>query len=542
MIAKPWCGWAVGLLCLLPTAGGAEPPALSVLIVVDQLRRDRVVETLPGGLGRLVREGRVFRNGELAHAIAETCPGHAALATGRHPAQSGLASNHFVERDSGRLRYCVEDGVEAAGVLGATPEHGRSPRRLRFDTLGDWLRAAHPAAKVLAVAGKDRAAIALGGHHPSGVYWLLRPGELVFTTSRYYAPDLPGWVREWNQAHVSFAGIPERWEHPVTGAAPGRLDRPDDYPYESMEVLGRTSGHALRGASVEESSARVYHSPFVDQITLDFAAAGVAALALGRDAVPDLLLVSLSGTDTVGHQFGPESQEAWHALRRLDEWLGAWLAELEQSIGSKRLVVALSSDHGALPLPEWLAETGRGRCPVADGRLSLDALRNALGWHLHWEFGRWYEWPRDWLWHSSHQMTVDRSLAASRGVEVEAVIASAETWLEGRPEVEAVWTAGELAESADAMAVRYRRSVDPQRGGDLVVQPPEGCLLSRYERGTGHGTPYAYDRDVPIVLWAPGLEPGTDSRPAATVDVAPTLADLLQIPVPEDLDGASLLR
>ena len=541
MTRQAVCSWMLWLSLLPLGRVAAEPPALAVLITVDQLGRDRADPSLPGGLGQLAREGRVFSRGELAHAIAETCPGHAAIATGRHPGRSGLSSNQFVARDSGRIEYCVEDDPEAAAVLGGSPGLGRSPPPMRLDTIGDWLRASHGGAKVVAVAGKDRAAIALGGPHPDGAYWLRRPGEVAFTTSRYYAPELPGWVRAWNRAHSGFAGVPERWEHAPAARAGVDPRRPDDYPYEQANGLGRVSGHPLRGATVEESSSRLYRSPFIDRLTLDFAATAVEALGLGDDDVPDLLAVSLSGTDTVGHSFGPESHEARDALLRLDRWLGEWLEALEQRVGEGGLVVVLTSDHGVLPLPEWLAETGRGACPVAAGRLPLDELRGSLGWHLHWELGRWYEWPRPWLWHSGLQLTVNRSLAASRGVEPRRVLRAAEEWLEARPEVAAAWTAEELAASGEPMAVRYRRSVDPEQGADLVVQPAEGCLISGSPLGTSHGTPYAYDRDVPIVFVAPGLAPGTDPRPATTVDVAPTLAELLGISTPDDLDGRSLL-
>ena len=133
-------------------------------------------------------------------------------------------------------------------------------------------------------------------------------------------------------------------------------------------------------------------------------------------------------------------------------------------------------------------------------------------------------------------------LAAERGVSDDVVIREAEAWLEALPDVAAAWTQAELAVSADPMAIRYRRSVDPVQGADLVVQPEAGCLIARYEKGTGHGTPYPYDREVPIVVMGPGIAAGPDPRPAMTVDLAPTLAELLGLSSPPDLDGASLLR
>jgi predicted AlkP superfamily pyrophosphatase or phosphodiesterase len=542
---------SVALLAAVLAGGAArgEPPRLAVLITVDQLRRDRLDASLPGGLGRLVREGRSFANGELAHAVAQTCPGHAALATGRHPAATGLAANYFVDRESGVVRYCVEDEVEAAAVLHSERSIGRSPRRMRTDGLGDWLQIARPGARVLAISPKDRSAIALGGQHPSAAYWLIgaRDGVFGFSTSRYYAPELPSWVRSWNGWDEAvdtgvglLARVPEQWVH---GDAVARAvaPRPDDYPHEEDSFIERSSPHALRGEESGESAGRIGRSPWVDALTLDFAAAAAQQLGLGDDAVPDLLAISLSGTDAVGHEFGPESHEARDALLRLDDWLDGWLAALEARVGRGRVVVALSSDHGVLPLPEWLHETGRGRCPVEPGRISLDALREQLGRHLQRKLGGWFESKRSWLRHAGLQITVDRANAAQAGVEVERVIDVAEGWLERRPAVAAAWTAAELASAADPMAQRYRRSHDPQSSGDLAIQPADGCLISRYSAGTSHGTPYDYDRDVPIVFWGPGVEPGRDERPAATVDVAPTLAELLGVPAPDDLDGASLL-
>lgn len=528
----------------------AEPaePRLVVLLAIDQLRRDRLDAGLPGGLGRLAREGRVFSRAQLAHAVAETCPGHAALATGRHPGAAGLPSNYHVDRASGEVLYCLEDEVEGAGVLGAMPSIGRSPRRMRVDALGDWLQAARPEALVLSISAKDRSAIALGGHHPTGAYWLLQGDTIGFTTSRYYAPELPTWVQSWNGGAARgeaspglLSRVPERWVHQPEVSQAVDARRPDDYAHESREGIGRVSPHELRGPTLRASAAGVYQSPYIDALTLDFAAVAARQLRLGDDEVPDLLAISLSGTDLVGHAFGPESHEALDALLLLDAWLADWLTALETRVGRGRVVVALSSDHGVLPIPEWLTENDRSRCPTRPARSSVASLREELRWHLHGELGRWYTWPRRWLGHAGLQMTVDRTNAAAAGVEVDEVVAAAEAWLEARPEVAAAWTSAELAVSADPMAQRYRRSYDPERSGDLVVQPAADCLISLFSAGTTHGAPYDYDIDVPIVLWGPGVESGLDDRLATTVDIAPTLARLLGVAPPGDLDGVSLL-
>ena len=527
-----------------PARAESAQPRLAVLIVVDQLGRSRLDPDLPGGLGRLAREGLVFTRGELAHAISETCPGHVAIATGRHPGVAGASANYFVDREAGVARYCVEDAVESASVLGAHPPQGRSPVLLRVGALGDWLEAADPRAQVLAVSAKDRAAIALGGQHPTAVYWFQRSGSPGFTTSRYYEPELPSWVRAWNGEDPDVdivARTPEIWNHSEAATASVDPRRPDDYPFEGGGGLGRTSGHPLRGETLRDTLGRIYRTPFLDELTLDFAAVAARELGLGDDEVPDLLAISLSAMDTVGHSFGPESHESRDALLRLDAWLGDWLEALEARTGEGRLIVALTSDHGALPLPEWLVERGAARCPVEPGRISLDALMRQLQDRVDRKLRRWYQWPGRWLHYAGKQITVDRALAAKRGVDVERVVQIAERWLESHPAVAEAWTPAEFLSSGDPIALRQRRSYDPERSGDLIIEPAEGCLIGNFASGTSHGSPHGYDVDVPIVFWGTGVEPGRDDSPATLVDIAPTLAHLLGLEAPAELDGVSLI-
>ena len=228
----------LSLLLALPVGCGesespVEPaqlsPRLILVISIDQLRRDRLSDELPGGIGRLAREGRVFDNAVLAHAYSDTCPGHAVMLTGRHPGPIGIPSNSFIEKDSMTLRYCVSDPSSDAATFGGSGA-GRSPRNLRATTLGDWLKAENPESRVFAVSGKDRTAIMLGGQGPDGVYWLDWRGRGAFTTSRYYTAALPDWVDRWKRDKI-LAGVPEWWEHP-TGVPPNEI-RADAFPGET---------------------------------------------------------------------------------------------------------------------------------------------------------------------------------------------------------------------------------------------------------------------------------------------------------------------
>jgi predicted AlkP superfamily pyrophosphatase or phosphodiesterase len=532
----------LSLLLALPFAARAQgPPRLVVMLAVDQLRADRVGPELPGGLGRLVREGRWYPDAVLDHAVTETCAGHGTMLTGRHPGATGLTGNVFLDVEAGRRVYCLEDSPERAGVIGL-PGEGRSPRNLRVTTLGDWMKQARPATRVFTVAGKDRSAIALGGQHADGVFWFSEEHFVGWTTSRHYAAELPDWVIAFNGVNPPrdgfFAGLPERWEH-LPETAQG-AEGPDDFPGEASD-LSRTSPHPLRDGDLETFAEQLFASPYIDLVTLDFAKELVTRERLGRGEGPDLLGISLSGHDVVGHRYGPNSHEARDALLRIDAAFRLFLEFLESELGEGSVVVALTADHGVLPLPEWLAANGGSECPAASGRSGLKRMGLGLLWNLHWKFSP-LSWPESWLLFAGPTIGVKRSLARDEGVEVADVVAKTKAHLEARPAVEHVWTRAEIENGNGEFAELYRHSYDPERTGDLVVQLAPQCLISSYGSGTTHGTPYLYDRAVPLVFFGPGIAPARVPGHAATVDLAPTLARQLGVPAPPNLDGRVLFE
>jgi predicted AlkP superfamily pyrophosphatase or phosphodiesterase len=521
-------------------AAGAEAAAepglrLVVVIAVDQLGRDRLDRDLPGGLGRIAREGRVYSEAALDHAVTNTCPGHVTLATGRWPAAAGVAGNNFVDRATGKVTYCVADpNSPVLGEQTDDPARGRSPRSIRVTALGDWMRAADPQSRVFAVGGKDRAAISLAGQRPTGAYWFSPHERVGFTTSRWYASELPAWLETWNAAFLG--GLPELWEHETERGDDPR--RPDDFIEENPE-FGRTSPHPLWGADPRESASALRHSPYLDQLTLELARELIGREQLGQDDAADLLAIALSSTDLVGHRYGPESHEARDALHRLDGWLATFLDELDASVGRDRYVVALSSDHGVLPLPGWLGETGREECPIEGGRIFAGTFMLGQYWSLYWRFSA-LRWPEGWFEIGGGGVNVNRGLAERLGVEPADVVAALEVDLEALPGVREAWTHEEVRSREGELAELYRHSLVPDRSADLLVQVEPSCLLTLSEEGTDHGTPYAYDRDVPLVFFGAGIAPAQVSGAVRTVDMAPTLAALLGIEPPDELDGRAL--
>lgn len=531
-------------------------PRLVLVIVVDQLIPEHLDPDLPGGIGRLAREGRVFTDAAHAHAFTETCPGHAVILTGVHPGRAGIPGNRFIahaDSDEGvpEVRYCVQDdgpeGVLFSPAARVDPRMldasvasgtGRSPKHLRVDALGDWFKSSWPAARVFSVSAKDRAAITLGGQSPDAAYWLDRSGSGSFTTSRYYTEALPGWVQAWTRDRV-LTGVPAFWDYGALEFGPGM--REDDYVYES-DRFERISPHPLRLTDASGPSlAPLEASPFLDARTLAFAKDLVAMEDLGRDETPDLLAISLSATDIVGHHYGPESREAWASLIALDAELGDFIQGLEERVGRRRLLVVLSSDHGVLPIPEWWQTHGGASapCPVEGGRVSPVPLQELVSQALVTAFGP--DWAGAWV-QDGYTLGFDRRIAERDGVSLEQIAAVLELALDGAPGIERVWSRADLdeAEADDPEATLYRNSLSPDRGGDLFVQPIRGCLLTSWPAGTSHGSPYDYDRAVPLVFWGAGVEPLHVPGPAAPVDIAPSLATWIGLELPPDLDGRAL--
>jgi len=524
-----------------------EPePKLVVLLAIDQLRPDRLSHEQPGGLGRLQREGRVFAGAALAHAFTETCPGHATMLTGRHPAAIGIPGNSYTDPETFEARYCVEDRRQDAAILTrpGKPSDGRSPRTMKAGGLGDWMKAQRPGTRVFSVSGKDRSAIATAGRDGDAAYWLARGETPGFVTSRYYMKALPGWVETWNRQKL-LEGVPARWQYLAESAADSaRGPRIDDYEHESP-VYGRAQPHPVLQAPtgigrmperMRHPAERIYVSPFADQITLAFAKELVEREDLGTGRQVDLLTVALSATDLVGHFYGPESWESRDALARLDADLGEFLEFLEERVGKRRVLVALTADHGVLALPEWLLEQGRSRCPVEGGRVDPRPIVAELNAELSERFG-----GGAWFKLASSRLSLNRKHVAATGTDAGELIALARARLESEPGIARAWTRDEVLSGGgpEPMATLYRNSWN-ERTGDLAIQVAEDCLLAGLRIATSHGSPYAYDRAVPLIFWGPGVEPGRIEGPAATVDIAPTLAGLLGLSLPDGLDGRSL--
>jgi arylsulfatase A-like enzyme len=478
-------------------------PALVVLLVVDQLARGRLDPSLTGGLGRLVREGRVFADATLAHGITETCPGHVAISTGVNPGHAGVPGNSvFVD---GRPRYCVADGT--AGLL-------------RVDALADRVRAA--GGRAVAISEKDRAALMLAGRRPGLAIWLDAAAGFVATRGEGAAAPAPWLVRfdaEHGLSPFDAARFPADWRHPKDD--PRAL--PDDTRWES-DRWSRTSPHPVRAATLPQTVERLLVTPFADALTVELARAAVEHEKLGTGPATDLLAVSLSANDYIGHAYGPDSQEARAALLTLDGQLGELLRFLEERIGRGNLLVVLSADHGVTPIPELTEALGTSECREPGGRVAGAALQAHIAAVAQAACGLPERPEVGWDGNSAFALA-KATWEACKVPREDATQRVADALASDRAVVK-VWTAAALARPPCAGACAlYRSSWDPERSGDWVVQLDPGCMISSAHAGAGHGSPYLADRAVPLVFWGSGVRPGIVRGPAHTIDVAPTLCE-----------------
>ena len=496
-------------------AATAERPRLAVLLVVDQLRQpylERWDDLFTGGLRRLLDEGRLYTRASHDHAVTETAVGHAALATGVHPMRHGIVANEWSERTPAGWVSVSNVGDSTVRIVGDPSLPGVSPRSLMRPGLADWLVAADPRSQVASVSGKDRGAVLPAGRAKGHVYWW-EPRAGRFVTSTYYRDRYPEWADDFTTRVLGARARDSVWASTIPTSALARVSA-DTVPWEA-DGVHTAFPHRF---AAEGRPGRFWdwftETPMVDAATLDYARTMVSALSLGRDDAPDLLAVSLSQADRVGHKFGPQSREQLDNLLRLDRDLGAFFAFLDREVGAGRWVLGLSADHGAVLAPETLPQPGEpaGRRATAAERAALRAIRDTASR------------ARD------DPATPERTAAALRRL----------------PFVAAAYTHAQLlnAAPADSFALLARRSLYPGRAAGefspfgVEVRHAEGWLTN--VRGTGHGTPYWYDRHVPLLFTGPGVARGRDATRAATVDMAPTLARLLRVPAPADLDGRPL--
>lgn len=501
------------LLLLLATQQPTLQPRLVVLVAVDQMRGDyldRYAAQWTGGFKRFRETGTFFPHGRQDHASTETAPGHSTMLSGREPAHTGIILNNRGVQDP------------SSPALGVPDPQGSSPRRFQGTTLYDWLLARDPDTRVLSVSRKDRGAIFPVGRGRGNVYWFLG-GK--FTTSRYYGDTLPRWVSDFDSRLTLNRIAGSTWNLLLPDSA---YAEPDSFPFENAGA-DFTFPHVLPGPEV--INTRITSYPVMDSLTLAFALNGVQMLALGHRANPDLLVVSLSTTDAVGHAFGPDSREIHDQLLHVDRWLGQFFDSLARLVPGG-MVAVLTGDHGIVSLPEYqvivrhqrAGRVGMGSFP-ADVEAALEARYHA---------------PFD-LTFDNGLLSADVDALRARGVDMDSLAGALARRIAENPNVAQVFTPATLPTAPDTGGARLWRRLLPAGYGWLAVASlRHGYVWSGGSLGDEHGGANPEDIEVPIAFFGAGVPAQRVERPARTVDIAPTLAALLGVRPTEKLDGEVL--
>ncbi|WBO23573.1 alkaline phosphatase family protein [Sphingomonas abietis] len=527
------------LLGLAPALAAPPPekPKLIVAISVDQFSSElyrRYLSSYTGGL-KTLSSGVAFPVGYQSHAATETCPGHSTILSGMHPEHTGIIANSWFDAKTGSNIYCVQ-------APGSSDPNARGPQNMHVTTLGDWVKAAEPGARSFAVSGKDRAAITMAGKHADGVYWWV-DGE-GFTTSHFAGPVTPAVTQP---AATFDRSLFARWKasppplYPAVSATCAAMEKP--VHFGKIDISGHVPPDLAARAEqnpqflmTTDFQDNLRASPLFDATIVDFAEQVIAQQHLGHGPATDVLAVSLSANDYIGHRYGNGGPEMCVQQAGLDATLGRFVGDLER-LGVPVMVV-LTADHGATDA----AEREHEHDPKAS-RLDSAAFVSRLNKAVMQQTGLSYE---PIVGDDPQQLTINVGPDAALRAQVQdATIA----WLKQQPEVHAVYTRAEVEAATVpphtpptelSFVQRFHESYDRDRSGDIAVAYGERTSFG-LPRGpgdvvAGHGSPWDHDRQVPILFWWPGVDAQTRATPIETVDIAPTLAALAGVKTPA-VDG-----
>ena len=550
LILSPALGLAVAGSAFLahrsesPTSAPGEPAAgrLVVVVVFDQLRGDyldRWGEAFgPDGFRRVAKDGVWFDNIELPFACSSTGPGHASIATGAVPAVHGIVENAWYERGRAKPVYCASGDEPQRRIPAGSPTrsegNGLSPVRLLVPTVGDALRKATDGkSRVFSLSLKDRAAVLLGGKDPSGVYCFdTADGE--FHTSIYYRDREHAFVEQMNGSSAADRWSGKLWERLLSPERTESWSGPDAVVGEATKPADRIFPHSLAvGTGLYNGYyAAMEKTPFGNELLWECAKAAIVGEQLGLGAATDLLYVSFSSNDLIGHTYGPDSQEVFDVTVRSDRLLGQMIAFLNDRLGADKYALVITADHGVCPLPEVAVKAHPAARRANPGEF-VDGLDEALDE----AFGKTGTAATRWLefdFRATHPwLYLNKANIEAAGVPVADVERYLTQWIGNRPGVQGVY-APERFLKDDTLAT-IRNAYVPNRCGDLyVLTEPYILVDTNYVAyGTTHGTLHPYDRHVPVLAFGSGVPVlGRRKEKLSSLIVAPITCKLLDLAPP----------
>ena len=521
-----------------PTNFG-ERPALVVGITVDQMRMDYLYRYWdhfgPGGFRRMIENGMVCADHHFGYAPTYTGPGHASIFTGTTPRFHGVLANDWYERASGTTIYCTSDlNVTGLGLSNPELRDGKmSPHRMHASTIGDELKlATNFQSKVIGISLKDRGAILPAGHLADAAYWFYGQDQGKFISSSYYMIKLPKWVDKWNRAGNPEKYLNASWRSPISLAklqAQGEDNNPYERPFEGAP--NASLPYDLKLLSASNGGYDILKStPHGNTLVVDFALQAIEEEAMGRDEITDLLAISFSATDYVGHQFGTHAWETMDTYVRLDQQLSRLFTALDNMVGQDAWLCWLTADHGAATVPSLAKEAGLPVDYWKPGNMIDDVKAD-----LSRTYGE-EEWVLNY---SNDQFFLNRPLILEKGLDLGAVQRRIQMLCQTYPGVLMVATAQDLTAGQfghDEVLSRIHAGWSAHQSGDVIIIPEPGWIQYGYQ-GTTHGSPFPYDTHVPCLFYGWHVPIGITYERTYIRDIAPTVSALIHTPMPNASTG-----
>ena len=510
-------------------------PKLVVGLVIDQMRWDylyRYSELYgPNGFKRLLGQGFSCENTLIPYTPTVTGAGHSCIYTGSVPAINGIVANDWVERETGRPMYCAADTSVRPVGSASLVEGQMSPRNMLTNTIGDELRlATNFRSKVIGISLKDRGGIFPAGHSANAAYWFDdKTGKWI--TSTYYTTELPAWVQQYNDRKVPDSLMMTDWNllydksKYIQSTADDKIyerllesDKSRVFPHKYQSVIGNKSYNTFRAC------------PYGNTYTFDFAKEIIRNEKMGQGSETDMLCVSASSTDYVGHRFGPNSLEIEDTYLRLDKDIADFLAYLDKTLGRNNYLLFLSADHGAPQTAGFLKEHNY----INTGTLSSGTVLKNMNRFCNEKFGDSLLVKRIY----DFQAYLNTKRIDSLGLNVKLVKKELVTYLKSQNEIWNAFDEEELSSTILPPVIKEKilNSYYFRRSGDIqYFYKPQ--YIEGGADGTEHGTWYPYDTHIPCLFYGWGVKPGKTNRETYMTDIAPTIAAMLQIQMPNGCVG-----
>lgn len=490
-----------------------EKPKLVVGIVVDQMRYDYVYRFWnqfgDNGFKKLVNEGYFLRNTHYNYTPTYTGPGHASIFTGTTPSVHGIIGNNWYNKADGLSVYCAGDGnsttvCDCDNHIDVESTAGKmSPHRMLTTTFSDELKLFSPQSKVFGISIKDRGAILPAGHTANGAFWMGKSGEWI--SSSYYYEQLPEWLIEFQQKKPATSYFKGAWK-------------------------GRGFGYPMDSLLASKGPASVKSTPQGNAYLKDLAIELIKSEELGKDNITDVLTLSFSSTDYIGHQFGPHAQELVDTYIKLDKDIAEILKHINSTVGQENALIFLTADHGVVSVPNELKAR-----KIPAGYFDASNLTTELNNHLSKRYGN-----NTWvLKYSNQQFFLNRKLIEEQKLSHQEVQQLAADYLIGVEGVQYTFTAHQLHhnEYQNSFYSLIQKGFNQKRSGDVVIALNSGWIEWNSPTGTTHGSCFSYDTHVPLLFWGKGIQQGVSDEYIAICDIAPTVSTLLGISFPNGCTG-----